>query len=171
MTDVLEQLKGLLVIDKHTLDDEIVKQPNLFFQVAEACADAVAERDACKEELETIDAELDGVVRRQFEKQQPPTTKSRGTWPTEAMVKHAIQSHKRHGSAFDTYILAKTRADKLLALKDAFNQRNYMLRELAGLFAASYWENTAVKGDARTDKVVYERNRQRLAEARAQRIK
>ena len=158
---LINELRDLLEIDKHSLDDEIVKQPSLFFRVSEAFAEAVAERDGCEEELETIDAELDGEIRRELDRK---TTKY-----TEAMVKNAIKTHDRHGPAFDTYILAKTRADKLQALKEAFQQRGYMLRDLASLYVASYYDNSSVQGTNNTDRAAYDRQRQRLAAARANR--
>ena len=158
MDKLINELQGYLEIDKHALDDEIVKQPTLFFKASEAFAEAVAERDACKEELATVDAELDGEVRHRLE--------TRGDKVTEAIVKNEIQTHKKHGPAFDTYILAKTRADKLQALKEAFQQRGYMLRDLASLFVASYYDNSSIQGNSKTDAAVYNRHRQRLADAR-----
>lgn len=155
---LIENLRTWLEIDKHNLDDELVKQPSLFFDVSEAYEEAVAERDACKEELATIDAELDGIIRAKL-----------GDEATEAMVKHGIQSHARHAEAFDTYILAKTRAGKLQALKESFHQRNYMLRELANLYVSSYYEASSVQGTSKTDKAAYDRQREKLAEARQNR--
>lgn len=155
---LVEELKAFLEIDKHALDDEIVKQPSLFFRASEAYVEAAAERDACKEELATIDAELDGKIRHDLE--------VAGDKYTEAIVKNGIQAHKRHSAAFDTYILAKTRADQLLGLKEAFHQRSYMVRDLASLYVASYYENSSVQGNGRSDKVVYDRQRERLATAR-----
>lgn len=159
MSDKLvAELRAYLEIDKHSLDDEIVKQPSLFFRASEAYVEAVAERDACKEELATIDAELDGKVRHDLD--------VAGDKITEAIVKNEIQSHKKHSAAFDTYMIAKTKADQLLALKEAFHQRGYMLRDLASLFVASYYENSSVQGNSRSDRAVYDRQRERLATAR-----
>jgi hypothetical protein len=81
-------------------------------------------------------------------------------------VKNAIQAHSAHAAAYDTYILAKTRADTLQALKDAFQQRSYMLRELASLYVSSYYDESSVKGTGKTDKMIYDRQRERMAEAR-----
>src|SRR5258707_13843885 len=106
---LIENLRNYLEIDKHSLDDELVKQPSLFFDVSDAYVEAVAECDSCKEELATVDAELDGAVRLRLEHGDKKVT--------EAAVKHAIQTDEKHGAAFDTFILAKVRADKLKALK------------------------------------------------------
>lgn len=153
----VEELKQLLLIDKLALDDEVSRQPTLFLEVSEAYIGAAAERDACKEELASIDAELDGIVRRRLEKTSEGKV-------TEPMVKNAIQADKAHGAAFDTYMKAKTDADVLLALKEAFAQRAYMLREMSGLYVAGYFERTSMGGGL--DKAHYSKRREQLAEAR-----
>jgi hypothetical protein len=158
MSKLVNELRSYLEIDKHALDDEIVKQPSLFFKVSEAYVEAVAERDACKEELASIDAELDGEVRHKLE--------VAGEKITEAIVKNEIQTDKKHGPAFDTYILAKTKADMLMALKEAFQQRGYMLRDLCSLYVSQYYDQSSVQGNSKTDAAVYNRQRERLAEAR-----
>ena len=132
----IEELKALLAIDKNALDDEVSRHPMLFFEVAEAFVDASAKRDACKEELSTVDAELDGEVRRKLEADEVKIT--------EAMVKNGIQTHTRHTEAFDTYMGAKTEA----------------------LNVASYYESTSTQGTNSSDKAAYERRRERIAEAR-----
>lgn len=154
----IEELKALLAIDKNALDDEVSRHPMLFFEVAEAFVDASAKRDACKEELSTVDAELDGLVRRKLESDEVKIT--------EAMVKNGIQTHERHTGAFDTYMEAKTEADVLGALKEAFHSRGYMLRDLCSLNVASYYESTSQQGTNSTDREAYNRKRERLAEAR-----
>jgi len=163
--DLVEELTPYLRIDKYGLDDAISGQPNLLYQISEAVAEAMAERDASKEELARIDAELDVEVRAKMEKEKrDPKAKI-----TEAMVTSRIMMNRRHEEAFDTFMLAKRDADKLLALKEAFQQRGYMLRELASLYVASYYEQSSVQGNSRTDAAVYKRNRERLAEGRAAR--
>lgn len=153
----LEQLKALLTIDKNSLDDEISKQPMLYYDIAEACVEASAERDARKEELATVDAELDGKVRMALAKREEKVT--------EAMVKNAVQTNQEHETAFEAFMKAKTSADLLVAMKDAFGQRGYMLRDLAQLYIASYFEQSSVHN---ADRARYEVNRDRLTKARAQ---
>src|SRR5690348_14596091 len=128
----IEKHKALLAIDKSALDEEISTQPSLFYAVAEGFIEAAAERDACKEELTTVDAQLDGQVRMVLASTEEKVT--------EAMVKNAVQTHKDHQAAFDTYMEAKTKADLFGAMKEAFAQRGYMLRDLAQLYVSSYYE-------------------------------
>jgi hypothetical protein len=154
----INELKALLAINKNGLDEEISRQPMLFFDVAEACVDAMAERDAAKEELASADAELDGLVRTALNKSEDKVT--------EAMVRNSIQMHKKHVDAFDAYMGAKTKADMLLALKEAFGQRSYMLRDLVQLYVSSYYEQNSVQGTAAQDKIEYNSTRKRLSVAR-----
>ena len=157
----IEQLKARLAINKHALDDDISKQPTLFFDVAEACVGAMADRDTAKEHLASIDAELDGLVRTALNKSEDKVT--------EAMVKNSVQMHKKHMDAFNTYMDVKTRADLLLAMKEAFSQRGYMLKDMAQLYVSSYYEQNSVQGTAATDKIAYNSTRKRLSEARERR--
>lgn len=158
----LDRLKTLLAIDKSSLDEEVSKQPMLFFDVAEAVVIATAERDACKEELSTIDAELDGQVRIALAKSEEKVT--------EAMVKNSVQMHKKHETAFDTYMAAKIKADTLSAMKEAFSQRRNMISDMVSLYCNSYWQSTSIS-PASMDKAVYKGHREKLAAARKDRGK
>lgn len=155
----INELKELLAINKGNLDDEVSKHPMLYFEVSEAYVEAAAVRDACKEELTSIDASLDGEVRLALGRKEEKVT--------EAMVKNSVQTHQKHQDAFDTYMAAKSKADLLSAMKEAFAQRGYMLRDLTQLFLTSYYENTSMGGEL--DRIKYKKNRERLAEARAAR--
>lgn len=156
-----ETLRDRLRIDKSQLDREVSEQPVLFYSAAEAYEDAVAERDTLKEALESVDAELDGVVRAKLDGKHDKIT--------EAMVKSGIQLSPKHEKAFASFLEAKTRASKLEAMKDAFKQRGYMLRDLASLYVSSYFEQSSIRGTNSTDRAVYEGQRERLAQARRQR--
>lgn len=155
MTIDIAEFRRYLKIDKLALDDEVVQQPSLFYEVSSAQADAGAERDARKEELATIDADLDIRIRHFVEK------------ATEGSIRNQIQAHQEHQTAFAEYLTAKERADKLTALKEAFQQRSYMLRDLVTLHNANYFEETSVRATASQDKAVYTRQRAKLAEGRA----
>jgi len=158
----LSELKEQLAIDKSVLDDEVIRQPVLFYAISEAMTDAIAVRDAAKEDLATTDAELDKVVRMQMAGLEKYT---------EAMVKNAVQIHPRHKKAFNAYLDAKSDADKLEALKDAFKQRSYMLRDLVSLYSANYFEDASIKPSAAVEASHYHSNRDRMAKARANRSK
>jgi hypothetical protein len=150
----IEEFRRYLEIDKSALDDEVVRQPSLFYEVSEAYAEAAAARDQFKEQLAGIDAELDKRFRKD------------GVKATEGQIKAQIQSYRAHQEAFDDWLDAKETADKLQALKDAFQQRSYMLRDLVSLHNANYFEESSLKTTATQDQVVYHQRRARLRAAR-----
>lgn len=153
MTIDIEEFKKYLVIDKNSLDQEIIQHPELLFHIAEACIEAASERDARKEILAMTDATIDAEVRDEADK------------ITEAAVKNRIQVHAKHVEAWTSYAEAKQRADVLSALRDSFSTRGFMLRDLVQLHVSGYWENNSVTGQD----PAYRRTRQRLADARERR--
>lgn len=155
----IDEFREYLKINKNGLDDEVTHQSGLFFAVAEAYAEAATDRDLMKEQLATIDAQLDSIVRLELE----------GEKVTESIVRNRVQVHPSHEAAFQSYLNAKQKADVLGALKDAFHTRSYLLRDLCSLALANYFESSAVKDTGTTDQAVYKRQRQRLAEARERR--
>lgn len=150
----IEALKQKLKIDKSRLDDEVAQQPMLFYEIAEQFEQASAEADFAKEQLATADAGLDGKIRIDLSRSEDRIT--------EAMVRNGVQLDKKHEAAFKSYIEAKTRAGELAALKDAFRQRGFMLRDLVGLHSASYFEQSSMNAD----KAQYRERRRIIAEAR-----
>ncbi len=159
MIDIAE-FRGYLKINKAALDDEVIQQPSLLFAVSEACAEATARRDKLKEQLATVDAELD------FEIRESAVVKF-----TDTAIKAQIQIHKDHTVAFKNYLAAKQQADVLSALKDAFQQRSYGIRDLCQLFIANYFEESSVRGNSNTDTVAYQTRREAMAEKRATRAR
>ena len=159
----LTDLKLHLVIDKSMLDDEVVRQPVLFYNISEILTDAIALRDGAKEELAGVDAEMDGVWRTKLAKIHDKVT--------EKMVQNWVQNSPEHEKAFAAYLKAKTYADKLLALKEAFQQRSYMLRDLVSLYSANYYETSSIKPTQAMEASHYNANRVRMSNAREARGK
>ena len=159
----LADLKLYLAIDKSMLDDEVVRQPVLFYNISEVLTDAIALRDGAKEEHAAVDAEMDGVWRIKLAKVHDRVT--------EKMVQNGVQNSPEHERAFATFLKAKTYADKLLALKEAFQQRSYMLRDLVSLYSANYYETSSIKPTPTMEASHYNANRVRMSNAREARGK
>lgn len=149
----IEEFRDYLKIDKLALDEALTQQAELFYEVAEGYAIAVAVRDKCKEDAAIVDATLDADVRRRLESKKP----------TEAMIKSAIQTDPQHFKATKDYLDAKLEAEKWGALKEAFTQRASMLKELAHIYVTRYYDTDSVKDTPVTDRMVYHRQRQKLA--------
>ena len=140
------------------LDDEVIRQPMLFYEVSDQLTDALAERDAAKEELAAVDADLDNSWRRKLAKVKERVT--------DKVILSHVTTSPEHEKAFEAYLQAKTRADKLTALKEAFQQRSYMLRDLVALYSANYYETTSLKPTKAQDISHYHTNRSHMNDAR-----
>lgn len=152
-----DDLKKHLVLDKNALDDELIHQASLLYTVSEAYEGALAERDNLKEQLATVDAQIDSTIRADEEKQ------------TEAAIKHLIAKHNWHRDAYLAFAEAKAKAGKLGALKDAFKERGYMLRELCSLYLSNYYTQDSVRSTQATDDASYQQRRIKMAEGRQRR--
>lgn len=148
---LIEEFQQYLQIDKTKLDEAMASQGDLFFRVGEAYANAVSERDAAKEALNAVDAELSRDCR------VPGKTDQK---MTEGSIKDIVQGHPQHAQAFELYNNAKHLAERLSALRDAFQERGRMLRDLGNLYATGYFTTTATQG------AVANIGRERLREAR-----
>jgi len=151
-----EQLK----IDRHALDAELVQQPQLFWQVSEAHVNAVSRRDAQKEIVERTRAGCSLAIRgRALEE---------GRKTTEGCIEAEMSMDQEVIDVTDAYLSMCAEADRLHALKEAFNQRAYVLRDLAGLFVAGYFSNSAVKGKGTDDtrNMLYEQQKKQRAARR-----
>ncbi len=155
----IERLRKYLEIDKYELDREIQQQPSLFFEISEASVKAAARRDYLKEQLANVDAKLGTKHRRVIEKS--------GTRATEAVVNAAVNSDPEHAKASERYIKAREKAALYDSLKEAFQQRSYLLRDLSALYIAQYYERASISDNNATRGVKAERNMDRMADARA----
>ncbi len=157
---LIAEFKDLLLIDKNSLDEHLQEQAEIFFRIADALVLAQSERDMFKENISTTDAELNIEFRKDLEEREIKVTDSK--------INAMVQKADEHLVAFNRYIDAREKADKLAAMKESWMQRSYMLRELVGLFIAGYFSDAAMKGgspDARDMKA--KADRKAIAEKRA----
>jgi len=158
--DPLADAISKLTIDKHSLDDELVRQPILFFDMAQLSATATAERDYAKDQLGLKDAELGSKWRKKLEK--------RGERPTIQLIEECVLTDAIHIKYSDKYIKSKEVCDKCYAMKESFQQRSYMLRELVSLHISGYYATSAVTSPGRkgSGDIAHEGNKKRLTETR-----
>ena len=155
----MDELRGKLIIDKHSLDEEIEQQAETYYEIAEQAVLAKSRMDQAEEDLNQTKAELDGIVRREAEEAEDKIT--------EGGVKAAIIQHKKYKRASAGALAAREEYEKLSALKDAFRQRSSMLRDLVELHVSGYYTERSIRGTAgkhTEDKA--ERNRSRMDEKR-----
>jgi hypothetical protein len=122
----LDEYRGRLIIDRDDLDTALQQQPELFYHVADALVQAVAERDACKLELEEALAREDKSLRVAAAKTDGKLTEA--AIRQQLALVPVIQDLERE------LLDLKRAADSWQALKEGYTQRSYMLRELVGMY-------------------------------------
>lgn len=157
-----ERYREKIRIDRDQLDMSVEEQAGIYLSVSEQYVKAVSERDALRDQLARKDAEIAGAVRQKAEQ-----NKSRAT---EAMINDAVMLHNDHIQLSERLSLAKKEVDLWMSLRDAFDQRMRMLRELVTLYTTGYF---SVAGTGKPRNTVHDAladsARQRLSEQRKSR--
>lgn len=144
LKSIYDGLRSALQINKNELDDEISRQSVVFQEVCEAQARAVSIRDEFKTSCEEQYAISSSKIRIKLEKS--------GERFTEAQIKESVATDKEYLDATADYLEAKKIADLLGGLRDAYDMRGKMLRELSHLFVSGYWSSVQIKGAASDSK-------------------
>lgn len=122
---------GDLKIDKYALDQEWIRQPELYQKWAELSAMANILRDQLKNKTELVYAEIEEAVRKDPEKYGNPQT--------ERGIKSAIIRDNRYQAVMAEYFTAKKRAAFLnIAKNNIGHQRKQALKELSDLYRRKY---------------------------------
>lgn len=146
-----------LKIDQNALDQELIRQVDLFRSAAEDYALAVSDRDKAKAKLEQVKAAAYFDVVDDADKK-----------PSEANIAAAVLLSKKVVSAADDFLLAKEWSDKCEAVKESVGQRGYVLKDLCALYVAGYFGTTSVGGRAgrNVQEQAYGANRAGMAKQR-----
>jgi hypothetical protein len=156
---LLEQFQSALKIDKHNLDEALLQQPDIFYRVSEGFAYAISLRDRAKSKLAEVSAEQSLVERRKAKQDDEKIT--------EDGLKARIALNDKVQDAQQDYHASALVADRWQGMKESWQQRSYVLKDMVGLYSAGYYSDkvsdTTKRGvaDAR-----YEDNRKALADAR-----
>jgi hypothetical protein len=138
--DDFRDLEEALRIDENALEVALRDQPTQFYRVSSAYAIAISRRDAAKQALQDAEAGADLAVRREAQEEDRKIT--------EGEVKATAQTSAGVLSARDRLNALAEQVGRLGALKEAFQQRSYALKDLAGLYVANYY--TASEDNAMT---------------------
>lgn len=142
--DDFRELEQALCIDEYALEQALREQPQLFYRVGAAYAMEISRRDAAKQALQDAEAESDLGVRRVAQEEERKITEGE----VRAMVQidgGVVRARARLNQLSES-------VGRLAALKEAFQQRSYALKDLAGLYVANYYtasENNAAGGVVR----------------------
>lgn len=129
--DLYQQLRNRIRIDRDRLDIAVEEQAQVFLEVAEQHVHAASARDEAKDRLARLDAGLAQEAREELAKA--------GQRPTEALVTDAVILHPAHVKVAKEVSQLKSEADRWWVLREAFDHRLRMIRELVGLYASEYY--------------------------------
>ena len=153
----LDEYKSSLAIDRYSLDTCIQNQVILFSEVSEETVAAMARRDTAKKFAEEVLANISLTVRQ--------NAVDEGRKMTEGLVKETVAVDEEVIDAQTAYLEAKGESDHWTALKEAYMQRSYMIREMGALYVAGYFAEITVKGPD-TEEAVHKQAREKASKAR-----
>ena len=136
----LDFYKKKIVIDRHALDICAEEQSQHFLDICDKHTEAISLRDAAKEDLAVIDAEL-------ASKQRKSSAEKR---MSEGAIYDLVVQDPKHKAAWQRYEDRKHIADRWGNLRFSFEQRAKMIRELTSQFSSGYFTvTTAVRAGNR----------------------
>lgn len=155
----IKELEQSLRINDIDLDNEVMHQAELYYHVASAYAQAQSEMARAWDDVKSTDANLDKAIREHY--------RESGEKTTEARIAADVQVAPERISAYEHYLNKKLQADRLQALKEAFSQRSYMLRDLIQLQLSSmHMDTSATGGRAAASELQYEKNKELISKSR-----
>lgn len=144
MNLTLVELKNMLRINKHRLDDELELQAQIQFDISEALTKANSRQARLESEMEEYDAKLYINMRKSEIKR------------TVADLQAEILTSGDHQSWLDDIHIAKHQAAEWHGMHEAWKQRGFALKSLSDLAMSNYFAiNTT-----------YESNREKIAESK-----
>jgi hypothetical protein len=112
------------------LDEALIRQPDAFYRVSKKLAIMASRRDAAKQALQEEEAYADERARSSIPD---------GEKVTETSIKSLVRLDKKVLDANDTLLKLSRETALLQALKEAFQQRSYVMKDLVSLYVANYF--------------------------------
>lgn len=125
-------MDDIFKIDKHMLDEELVRQPKLYGEYAMKLADAREVYERAKARFDVVEAEVDKDVRNNPEDYDIQKV-------TEEVVKKTVTLSKRVRKAKEEVIKTKHDVDVLYAIVSALDHRKSSLEQLCYLHSRDYY--------------------------------
>lgn len=155
----LLKLEEGLRIDKASLDKALLEQPELYYHVSKQLADLVSQRDAAKQYISEVEARVDATVRKSLAEAE--------TKATVDQISAAKQRHPDVRDAVDAHLDLSHAVGQFGALKEAFTQRSYVLKDMVSLYISNYYSDSMGKQNSdRVRNLENDSNHQRLRDAR-----
>lgn len=151
-----KKYKEKLSVDKFDLDDELIRQPQEFFDAAVDAVEANERTGLMKERHEIILARVEQDIRR-----NPKRHKVKKV--SEAAIKAAKVKDKRGRQSFKDFLKAKRNEGVCQAAREAFGHRKKSLEKLVELRIAGYYTEPRIK-DKKTRRRIDERTERGVRE-------
>lgn len=140
ITSFLSEHEGNLAVDENALDEALQGQVFSFYEVSKRLSLQISRRDAAKQHLQTVESRVDRRIRKRIAEGTDKADKRL----TEKGVESERNTHVDVVEARDLLLRLNHGVGVLTALKDAFQQRSYVLKELAQLFIANYYGDASL---------------------------
>lgn len=141
--EFIEEHEGGLQIDEHALDDAWRNHVTSFYEVSKRLSFEGSRRDAAKQNLKLVESRVDLAIRRTFKEENVK------------FVERDVESRKAEDESVREAQAITLELDHnvsaLAALKEAYVQRSYALKELVNLWIASYYGETNSETTERID--------------------
>lgn len=131
-----EQLERRIKINKNDLDTELVEQADLYYNAGIDYVQKMSEAAYLSELGDKVRAKLDQAVRESHADDEKK--------PTETAIKAEIDAHPDWRKHVSKALEANKARDFAQALKEAYQQRSYALKDLAALYMAQYYSTDSV---------------------------
>lgn len=151
----IAELEKAMAIDPHALDEALIRQPDAFYRVSQRLALLISRRDAAKQDLQEIEAEADRDIRKAASRNEEKLS--------EVNIKSMIRLDRDVKEGERTLLDLNAAVNQWQALKEGFQQRSYVLKDLVNLHMASYFGDS---GNSRAAGMAKERVAEDVRRAR-----
>lgn len=147
----LDDFKKHLQIDRNDLDTCLMMQPELYYGVSERLVHLTSERDSLKLHVEEETAAEDKRIREEAVRYEEKTT--------ESSIQQKIKLVKSIQKLQQDLLDKRREVDEFQAMKEAFSQRSFMLRELVALVIAQHRDLALEGGGAQARSALAEKSK------------
>jgi hypothetical protein len=131
--------KSEIQIDPDNLEEEWINQPSLYLKYSEEYANAVANKDRAKSNLEVVYAKIDARVRVDWDECGFDSK------PTEPAIKQYISKNAEYRKAVKKHVMAIREANLMAGVKHSFDHRRKALENLVQLHISGFHSEPRIK--------------------------
>lgn len=122
LEEKFDRLEENVKIEPTDIEAELISHAHDYWHATNGHADALSLRDLAKHDLDVYEARLDLNLRK--------VMAERGEKYTEAVISNMVTIDEERIKLFESYLDAKHVADLWAGMKDSWQQRGYMLKEI-----------------------------------------